>query len=134
MMGEGYALPQCYAIATELSPRRCGARVPPSRLPAICAAVRRGVARALVAPGEMVGIVTAQMIGEPLTQMTLNTFHLAGVGNQTRGIARIKELIDVTRRPKTPCVTVQLQPALAREPAFVQGFAEHVRAVRLADV
>uniref|UniRef100_A0A0D9WS33 DNA-directed RNA polymerase subunit n=1 Tax=Leersia perrieri TaxID=77586 RepID=A0A0D9WS33_9ORYZ len=49
----------------------------------------------LVDPGEAVGVVAAQSIGEPSTQMTLNTFHLAGRGemNVTLGIPRLKELL-----------------------------------------
>ena len=47
-----------------------------------------------VQPGEMVGAIAAQSIGEPATQMTLNTFHYAGVGeksNVTRGVPRLKD-------------------------------------------
>ena len=52
--------------------------------------------KALVEPGEMVGPIAAQSIGEPATQMTLNTFHFAGVSeksNVTRGVPRLKELL-----------------------------------------
>ena len=49
----------------------------------------------------MVGAIAAQSIGEPATQMTLNTFHFAGVGsksNVTRGVPRLKELINVSKK------------------------------------
>lgn len=51
--------------------------------------------RCLAAPGETVGSIAAQSIGEPSTQMTLNTFHLAGHGgaNVTLGIPRLREII-----------------------------------------
>lgn len=51
--------------------------------------------RCLAAPGETVGSIAAQSVGEPSTQMTLNTFHLAGHGgaNVTLGIPRLRELI-----------------------------------------
>lgn len=64
----------------------------------------------LVHPGEMVGAIAAQSIGEPATQMTLNTFHFAGVGskNVTLGVPRLKELINVAKTIKTPMVTVYL--------------------------
>ena len=51
----------------------------------------------------MVGVIAGQSIGEPTTQMTLNTFHLAGVGsksNVTRGVPRIEELLRLTKNPK----------------------------------
>lgn len=69
--------------------------------------------RALVAPGEMVGIIAAQSIGEPTTQMTLNTFHFAGVAsksNVTRGVPRIEELMSLTTAIKNPSLTVFLKP------------------------
>ena len=64
-----------------------------------------------VQPGEMVGAIAAQSIGEPATQMTLNTFHYAGVGeksNVTRGVPRLKELLHISRNPKHPSLTVCL--------------------------
>ncbi|MCJ1486148.1 DNA-directed RNA polymerase II subunit rpb1 [Schaereria dolodes] len=64
--------------------------------------------RAAVNPGEMVGVLAAQSIGEPATQMTLNTFHFAGVSskNVTLGVPRLKEILNVARNIKTPAMTV----------------------------
>ena len=69
--------------------------------------------RAFVAPGEMVGIIAAQSIGEPTTQMTLNTFHLAGVASKstvTRGLPRMEEILDLRSEPKEPSCTIYLLP------------------------
>jgi len=69
--------------------------------------------RAIVAPGEMVGMIAAQSIGEPTTQMTLNTFHFAGVAsksNVTRGVPRIEEILSLSSEPKNPSLTVYLKP------------------------
>ena len=66
---------------------------------------------AIVAPGEMVGMIAAQSIGEPTTQMTLNTFHFAGVAsksNVTRGVPRIEEILSLSENPKNPSVTICL--------------------------
>merc|ERR1711935_1081899 len=65
---------------------------------------------ALVDPGEAVGAIAAQSIGEPSTQMTLNTFHLAGSGaNVTLGIPRLREIImTASRELKTPTMSVPL--------------------------
>jgi DNA-directed RNA polymerase subunit A" len=67
--------------------------------------------KALVDPGEPVGTVAAQSIGEPGTQMTLSTFHYAGVAeiNVTLGLPRIIEIVDVRRKPSTPVMTVFLE-------------------------
>ena len=63
-------------------------------------------------PGEMVGTITAQCIGEPATQMTLNTFHFAGVAaksNVTRGVPRLKELLSVSKNIKNPSLSIYLK-------------------------
>ncbi|KAJ1458020.1 hypothetical protein M885DRAFT_461604 [Pelagophyceae sp. CCMP2097] len=68
--------------------------------------------RALAAPGEAVGALAAQSVGEPSTQMTLNTFHLAGhgAGNVTLGIPRLREVImTASDHIKTPLVVLPLQ-------------------------
>jgi len=65
-------------------------------------------ARAQVSAGEMVGVLAAQSIGEPATQMTLNTFHFAGVSskNVTLGVPRLKEILNVATNIKTPSMTI----------------------------
>lgn len=66
--------------------------------------------QAIVHPGEMCGALAAQSLGEPATQMTLNTFHYAGVSakNVTLGVPRLKEIINISKKPKTPSLTVFL--------------------------
>jgi len=83
-----------------------------------------------VQPGEMVGALAAQSIGEPATQMTLNTFHYAGVSakNVTLGVPRLKEIINVSKQPKTPSLTVYLRPECANDSEAakeVQSLLEH---------
>jgi DNA-directed RNA polymerase subunit A' len=66
--------------------------------------------RSLIEPGEAAGIVSAQSIGEPGTQMTLRTFHFAGVREQnvTLGLPRLIEIVDARKTPSTPTMTVFL--------------------------
>ncbi|OQS53803.1 rpa1 [Ecytonucleospora hepatopenaei] len=64
-------------------------------------------------PGTSVGVIAAQSIGEPSTQMTLNTFHLAGVGgrNVTLGIPRLREIVMVASKTiKTPSIALNAVP------------------------
>ena len=70
---------------------------------------------ALAPPGDGIGTVAAQSIGEPATQMTLNTFHFAGVSakNVTLGVPRLKEIINIAKSIKTPSLTIALKPELA---------------------
>jgi DNA-directed RNA polymerase II subunit RPB1 len=68
--------------------------------------------KAIVAPGEMVGMIAGQSMGEVSTQMTLNTFHYAGVSaksNVTRGVPRIEEILSLSAEPKNPSLTIYLK-------------------------
>ena len=69
--------------------------------------------RAIVTPGEMVGMIAGQSIGEVSTQMTLNTFHFAGVAsksNVTRGVPRIEEILSLSSDIKNPSLSIYLKP------------------------
>jgi len=68
--------------------------------------------KSIINPGEMVGMISAQSIGEPTTQMTLNTFHYAGVSsksNVTRGVPRMEELLSLTQNIKNPSLTIYMK-------------------------
>ena len=85
--------------------------------------------RAAVNPGEMVGVLAAQSIGEPATQMTLNTFHFAGVSskNVTLGVPRLKEILNVAKNIKTPAMVIyQEDPYAGKEIAkSLRSAVEH---------
>lgn len=75
---------------------------------------------AMCHPGEAVGCIAAQSLGEPSTQMTLNTFHLAGAGaNVTLGIPRLREIImSASRNLKTPTMSVPLHDEVTEKQAL----------------
>ncbi|EKX72538.1 DNA-directed RNA polymerase II largest subunit, putative [Theileria equi strain WA] len=79
--------------------------------------IERHFYKSIAHPGECVGAIAAQSIGEPATQMTLNTFHFAGVSskNVTLGLPRLKELINVVRNVKTPSLTIHLEEGVAQD-------------------
>ena len=88
-------------------------------------------------PGEQVGIIAAQSIGEPSTQMTLNTFHLAGVAaksNVTRGVPRLKELLKVTQNPKAISLTVTLKPEIRDSKEKARKVAQDLELTLLKDI
>jgi DNA-directed RNA polymerase subunit A" len=64
-----------------------------------------------IEPCEAVGVIAAQSIGEPGTQMTMRTFHYAGVAeiNVTLGLPRLIEIMDARKEPSTPTMTVYLE-------------------------
>ncbi|XP_078181608.1 nuclear RNA polymerase A1 [Carex rostrata] len=89
----------------------------------------------LADPGEAVGVLAAQSIGEPATQMTLNTFHLAGRGdmNVTLGIPRLQEiLMTASKEIRTPVMKCPLLPDISREEA--ERVAGKLRRICVADV
>jgi len=92
--------------------------------------------RAMVEPGESVGVVTAQSIGEPGTQMTLRTFHFAGVKerNVTLGLPRLIELVDARKKPVTPTMDIYLDEdhRLSREKAL--EVAKRIIFTRISDL
>ncbi|WP_461866088.1 DNA-directed RNA polymerase subunit A'' [Thermococcus sp.] len=85
-------------------------RLKKKEVQAIIEDAEREYENALIEPGEAVGTVAAQSMGEPSTQMTLNTFHYAGVAeiNVTLGLPRIIEIVDARKNPSTPIMTVYL--------------------------
>ena len=93
--------------------------------------------RSWAQPGEQVGIIAAQSIGEPSTQMTLNTFHLAGVAaksNMTRGVPRLKELLKVTQNPKATSLTVFLKPEFRSKKEKAREVAQDLELTLLRDI
>ena len=72
--------------------------------------IESGFKTAMSPAGEMCGVIAAQSIGQPATQMTLNTFHTAGTGNRavTSGVPRLNEILNVAKNPKTPSLTIFL--------------------------
>ncbi len=90
---------------------------------------------ALANPGESVGLIAAQSIGEPGTQMTLNTFHFAGVAemNVTTGLPRIIEILDARKNNATEMLTIYLNNKYATNPEKVKSAAEQVLERKLKD-
>lgn len=79
-------------------------------LVAIIDLIKAKFTQALINPGEAIGAIAAQCVGEPTTQMTLNTFHSAGIkaGNVTLGVPRLQELVEVSRNMKNTNLKIYL--------------------------
>ncbi len=103
------------------------AKISAEKLKRILDAVVEEYEQALVDPGECVGLVGAESIGEPGTQMTLNTFHFAGVSemNVTTGLPRLIEILDARKTIKSPMMEVYLEgnPSVER----VKEIAEQIK-------
>jgi len=90
----------------------------------------------LIEPGEAAGIVAAQSIGEPATQMTMRTFHYAGVAeiDVTLGLPRLIEILDVRKKPSTPMMTIRLLPEYAKDRDKAREIARKIEATYVKDV
>eukprot|EP00029_Vermamoeba_vermiformis_P000981 TRINITY_DN1114_c0_g1_i1.p1 TRINITY_DN1114_c0_g1~~TRINITY_DN1114_c0_g1_i1.p1 ORF type:complete len:1749 (-),score=528.73 TRINITY_DN1114_c0_g1_i1:193-5355(-) len=94
--------------------------------------------KAIAHPGEMIGAIAAQSVGQLVTQMTLNTFHFAGVSskNVTLGVPRLKEIINIAKNAKTPSISVYLKPHAARDSEAAKGVLcrlEHTTLYKLTE-
>ncbi|MDH5811568.1 MAG: DNA-directed RNA polymerase subunit A'' [Candidatus Methanomethylicaceae archaeon] len=98
------------SLITELREKLYKLELNEEQMRKIVEEVNKAYIRALVEPGEAAGTVAAQSVGEPGTQMTLRTFHYAGVRelNVTLGLPRLIEIVDARRTPSTPTMTIRL--------------------------
>jgi DNA-directed RNA polymerase subunit A" len=106
------------------------------QLKEILNSVRETFVEALVEPGEAVGIVAAQSIGEPGTQMTLKTFHFAGVAEftVTQGLPRLIEIVDARRNPSTPMTEVYLDEEYRNDLEKVKEVARMIELTRVENI
>ncbi len=90
----------------------------------------------IVEPGEAVGIVAAQSLGEPGTQLTLRTKHFAGAAEVSvgSGIQRVEEIVDGRSKAKYPTMTIYLTSALKKDKEKAEKFARSLIDVRVKDV
>ncbi len=89
-----------------------------------------------VSPGEAVGVVAAQSIGEPGTQMILRSFHAAGISSliTTKGLPRIIEIVDARKRPKFPMMHVVLEKGVAKKYESVRAIWRKIEEVKVSSV
>jgi len=84
---------------------------------------------------EAVGVVAAQSIGEPGTQMTMRTFHYAGVAEHVpTGLPRLIEIVDAKKAPKKPIIDIYLKSSIARSPSECERVAKELSSVFVSDV
>jgi DNA-directed RNA polymerase subunit A" len=98
--------------------------------------VKRAFTSAIVEPGEAVGTVAAQSMGEPGTQMTLRTFHYAGVAelNVTLGLPRLIEILDARRTPSTALMVIYLTEKFAKSRDKARAFAQEIEMTNVEDI
>src|SRR3989344_3944791 len=111
-------------------------KVSDSQLKEILAEIQREYVQAKINPGEAIGIVTAESIGEPGTQMVLKTFHFAGVAelNVTLGLPRLIEIFDARKEVATPTMEVYLKKEFYRDSQKVREIASKIKETTIGDI
>ncbi len=92
--------------------------------------------KALIDPGEAIGIVTAQSVGEPSTQMILRSFHFAGLRefSMALGLPRMIEIVDARRKPSVPIMTVYLDEDHRHDPNKAREIAYKIQLTTIENV
>jgi len=99
-------------------------------------AIRTRYESILVEPGEACGIIAAQSLGEPATQLTLRTKHFAGAAEVSvgSGIQRVEEIVDGRSKAKYPTMTIYLNDELRKNKEAVEKYAQTLVDVRIVDL
>ncbi len=109
-------------------------KVTKKQLEEIIKRVVEGYEYACIEACEAAGVVSAQSIGEPGTQMTMRTFHYAGVAeiNVTLGLPRLIEIVDARKNPSTPMMTVYLTEDYAQDRDMARKLAWNIEATHIS--
>ena len=107
-----------------------------SELEKLVVKVRNAYDRAKVEAGEAVGTVAAQSVGEPGTQMTMRTFHYAGVAelNVTLGLPRLIEIVDARKKISTPTMAIYFEEDKKDDEIFVKKIANYIGKSTINDI
>ena len=134
--------PRMIMDLTEGIRSRGESKITPAKARKVVQSARDSLLRSTADPHEAVGITTAQSIGEPGTQMTMRTFHYAGVAtvNVTQGLPRIIEIVDARKVPNTPTMRIFLEEfnskgkPLRTNEKLVRGIAAGLEATTTSDI
>ncbi|MGC8584680.1 MAG: DNA-directed RNA polymerase subunit A'' [Thermoplasmata archaeon] len=130
----GYGLPD--NVLLEFSKRIKKYSIKEEYYKKILEEARKDFNRATIDPYEAVGIIAAQSIGEPGTQLTLRTFHFAGVAevNITQGLPRLIEIVDARIKPSTPTMTIYLENNIKSDKEKAELLIKKIESTRIMDI
>lgn len=128
-----------YALLEILSPKKCifTYKFSKEQLEEISEEIISSFNSSIVEPGEMVGIIAAQSLGEPVTQLMLNAFHSSGVGGKggsSIGVDRIKEVFSLSKNPKEPIMMIYLDLEHRTKKDFANKIASHIKFTTIKDL
>jgi DNA-directed RNA polymerase II subunit RPB1 len=128
-----------YALYEILAPKKCifAYKLSKEQLEEISKDIISSFNYSIVEPGEMVGIIAAQSLGEPVTQLMLNVFHSSGVGGKggsSIGVDRIKEVFSLSKNPKEPIMMIYLDKEHKENKNFGNKIASHIKFTTIKDL
>jgi DNA-directed RNA polymerase beta' subunit len=124
-----------YALYETLAPKKCilTYKLSKEQLDDIVKQIISSFNRSIVEPGEMVGILGAQSLGEPVTQMVLNTFHSTGLGVNA-GVPRIQEVFSLSKNLKTPIMVIYLDEEHRHNKDYAKKISSHIKFTTIKDL
>jgi DNA-directed RNA polymerase subunit A" len=124
------------SVVRSIAERIEGIDMPEETIERILEGAKKMFAKHKMDPNESAGILAAQSIGEPGTQMTMRTFHYAGVAeiNVTLGLPRLIEIVDARRIPSTPMMTIYIDKKVADDVDRVRSIASEIEMTSLIDI
>jgi len=128
-----------YALYEFLAPKRClfEYKFNKKQFDEMVSEIIKSFNKSVVEPGEMIGVVAAQSMGEPLTQLTLNSFHSTGIGSagtSTLGVPRIKELLGFSKNIKTPIMRIYLDKENRTDNNMANKITSYIRYTEIKDI
>jgi len=125
------------ALMEYLAPKRCiiEYNLNKTKFDMIVKEIIESFNKTLINPGEMVGIIASQSMGEPLTQMTLSSFHKTGSGVAgLQGTPRIRELLGYTKNIATPIMFIYMKNEFKENKSLVYKIASNLRYTLMKDI
>jgi len=128
-----------YALYDALNPKKCIMmyKFTKKQIDDIVTKIIKNFNKSVIESGEMVGILAAQSIGEPVTQLTLNSFHSAGIGGGggvNMGIPRIKEVFSLSKNMKEPMMTIYLDKQYHKNKKYANKIASYIKYTTIKDI
>ncbi len=128
-----------YALLDSLNPKKCiiNYKLSKDQIDDIANQIIKSYNKAVIEPGEMVGIIAAQSLGEPVTQMMLNAFHASGVGGMggaNLGVPRLKEVFSLSKNLKEPIMMIYLDKEYQTKKDYANKIASHIKFTTIKDL
>lgn len=128
-----------FAMYDILAPKKCIFRYKftKEQLDEIFEEIKTNFNKNIVQAGEMVGIIAAQSLGEPITQLMLNAIHSAGVkgkGGMNIGVDRFKEIFSLSRNIKIPYMVLYFEKEYSKKKDFVYKIASYIKLTKIRDI